>query len=374
MRSDSCLEISLEKLDYNFSLVKRRTNQKILFMVKANAYGHGLIEISHRAYTHSSVRVFGVADVAEAQVLYESFIEKSILDFQIYVFSNPSLVNSQYHYLYNSGKVLAVLESLDDISHYFEFKINKFSPLVLKFNTGMNRLGLEKSDIDRVCDVLDRNSITSIHHIMTHFANSYLPLKEGDKTSKQLSKFESIIKMFKVRGFSIKESSCSNSGAIEQELESHHSFIRPGLMLYGPQSYLDKELSIKWHGKNISALKTTIRKVVDVKRGEPIGYGSPVIHDSGQILYLPLGYGDGILTYYSGATIEINSHKLKIFGRVNMDLTALFSAERNLLKVGDEVSLWEHQTYSINKFANAVKTSAYQVMCAISLRVPRIYK
>lgn len=374
MRSDSFLEIKLSNLDYNLSLIKERTNQKILFMVKSNAYGHGLLQISEYAYQKTMIKDFGVADIGEAKLLYDHFHKLGFDNFSIFVFSNINFEDNRYAYLYQSEKVIPVIEAIRDLNLFFTTGFFKTSKLVLKFNTGMNRLGFSLKEMDEIEKILKDHNVHTIDHVMTHFANSYLPLKTKDKTQNQLEMFDLIIEKLKKRGFLIRDSSCSNSGAIEQKLESHHSYIRPGLMLYGPQSYFDKEKSIKWEGRNLSTLHTRIRKIVQIQKGDPVGYGSPVAYANGQMIYLPLGYGDGILTFYSGAILCIKEAKLKIFGRVNMDLTALLDESGHPFYEGEKINLWDESSYSINQFADATHTSAYQVMCAISSRVERIYK
>jgi alanine racemase len=88
----------------------------------------------------------------------------------------------------------------------------------------------------------------------------------------------------------------ANSGAIEQQIASDYSHIRPGLMLYGPAS-----VEGKWDGRILSELKSNLISVFEVKKGTPIGYGGHVCHADGKVGILPLGYGDGLMTYYSGA-------------------------------------------------------------------------
>lgn len=373
MRSDSFLEVNLKNLKYNLSLIQEKTSQEIILMVKADAYGHGLLVVSKYAYESCGIRNFGVADIGEAKQLFEFFDLNLIKNINIYCFSNPSLDLEEYRSLYTAGSVIPVLESLKAINSFYDLKINESASLVIKLDTGMNRLGINIENLDELITILQRNNVSVIDHLMTHFSNSYLPLKANDKTNRQLVEFDSIIEELKSKGIEVKNSSCSNSGAIEQGLEKHHTHIRPGLMAYGPQSYFDKKNTIIWEGKNLSTFRSRVLKIIQAKQGSPIGYGSTVTNASGTIIYLPLGYGDGFLTYYSGAKIKINGIFFKVFGRVNMDLCALFTEEICDFAVGDKVEIWHEKNYCINEFAIAVKTSPYQVMCAVSQRIKRIY-
>lgn len=369
MRSNSVLDINLNNLNYNFSLLRDITSAEIIFMVKADAYGHGICELAAHAYQTCKTRVFGVADIEEAKALFEYFTQSKIYDFSIYVFSNPCLENEIYKEIYSSGKIFAVINSFNDLSTYLKLTQFKAMPLIVKFNTGMNRLGFDLEDYSQLITILKEKKRTNIFHLMTHFSSSYLLNTSKSRTTRQLNSFKELITKFSSDGFSIELTSCSNSGAIEQKIEDFCSHVRPGLMLYGPQSFMDKKGTILWRGKNLSTLKTTALKIIKVTKGCPIGYGGQVCSETGEVLFIPLGYGDGILTYYSGATINIG----KIFGRINMDLTAIFLNKNHSIKIQDTIELWNEDHYSINTFANSVKTSPYQVMCALTPRVGRNY-
>ena len=205
---------------------------------------------------------------------------------------------------------------------------------------------------------------------MTHFANSYLATKSGDKTQRQLEVFNTARAKFKSEGFHIEHTSCSNSGAIVQKLSDNESIIRPGLMLYGHSSMQSNDL---WAGKVISTLKTKCLKKLAIKKGTPIGYGGHVCHEDGYIVYIPLGYGDGLMTSYTGANLQIMGHEAKILGRVSMDVSALYFAnDPTNIKISDQIVLWSDQA-SIERWSSETKASAYQLFTGISARVPRRY-
>ena len=241
----------------------------------------------------------------------------------------------------------------------------------------MNRLGIPYSETDEILDLLKKHNRSEVLHIMTHFASSFLKLKKGDKTHQQYEKFLNIKKKFDKAGIVYKESSCANSGAIEQKFAIEETHIRPGLMMYGPRSVGSfKKEDALWSGQNISSLKTTVLKVKNIKRGMPVGYGGHVCHSDGVLIFLPVGYGDGILTYYSGLKLEHKGHVGQVLGRVNMDLIAVFfeGLSEKDFKEGEEFVLWSHSQDDVVELANQVKSIPYQVFTAITHRVPKRFK
>ncbi len=368
MRYGSELIVDLGQLNQNFDLLKQITpNNEIIFMVKANAYGHGLNEIVHYAFYQLGITKFGVACVGEAMELRKNF---PAMKCELFVFSDLSLGLAQTKEQYLDYNIVPVIHQLSDLKIILEDKDYSHIPLYLKFDTGMHRLGFDQTQVDEVVGLLKQFGRSRVHHLMTHFANSYKKLKDGDRTHRQYEVFLKLKKYFKDAGIGIDETSCANSGAIEQGFSLEESHVRPGLMLYGPHCGLKDK---RWQGKTISSFETEVLKTFPIKKGTPIGYGGHVVGKDGEIIYLPLGYGDGILSYYSGLKFEVFGETAQIIGRVNMDLTALFFEKRpKVVKQGTRLQIWNNQT-DIVELSSRLKTSAYQVFTAVSSRVPRRY-
>lgn len=367
MRLNSSLFIDLKILNKNFKkLESLAPNNKIIFMVKGDAYGHGLKQISAHVEKEGLCECFGVASLGEAIVLRSSGIKS-----KIYVFSDVEVASELS--TYEQMDLIPVLSSLEQVHSFLKFKSCKI-PLVLKFNTGMNRLGLNHSDIGDLTSLLKANKITSISHLMTHFSNSYFKIKKNDKTHRQYETFKEI-KNYLENHFLVGESSVSNSGAIEQKFGLEETHIRPGLMLYGPASVgAYKKEERLWSGEIISRLQTKLVSIRGVNKGDPVGYGGTVTPNNGSILTAPIGYADGILTYYAGLKLKIKSHEIKIHGRVNMDLTSFYSSQKSdQFSLEDEIEFWNHSQDSMTELCTQVKTIPYQIFTAITTRIPRIY-
>lgn len=369
MRFNTELTVHLGRLSENFQELKKiAPNNEIIFMVKANAYGHGILEIVFHAFYVLKVNRFGCASLGEAMEIRKAFPK---MNCEIWVFSDSNLNASMAKELYLDYNIVPVIHNKEDLEIILEDKDYKNLPLVLKFDTGMNRVGFNPDDVSWIVKRLKLSARSSILHLMTHFANSYLKLKPNDKTNKQYLKFQEIKALFKSESIDVKETSCSNSGAIEQSFGLEESHIRPGLMLFGPKSVNSQP---GWSGKSISNFTTEVIKIMPIKKGTPIGYGSHVCGHDGYIVYLPVGYGDGILTYYSGNEFISYGKKAKIIGRVNMDMTAIFFLELPKdLAVGKCFSFWNGETNGVSELAAQFKTTPYQLFTAISTRVPRRY-
>lgn len=369
MRLHTELTVNLKNLEHNFSELKNLApSNDVIFMVKANAYGHGLLEVVHFAYQNLGVKRFGCASLGEA-IQIRKFFPK--MGCELWVFSDSNLDDPRYKESYLDFNIVPVIHNLNDLKSILSDTEFKFLPLVLKFDTGMNRMGIKKSETQKAIELLKRNKRDRIEHLLTHFSSSYLKLKANDRTQRQYQDFLEIKKVFAENQIQINETSCANSGAIEQKFALDESHIRPGLMLYGPQSVYKGQ---DWKGKSISQFRTQVIKVTEIKKGQPVGYGAHVVGKDGHIIYLPVGYGDGILTYYSGIKFRSYGTDAMILGRVNMDLTAVFYEELpTCLKEGQEFSFWDDKEHCVTELAVKMKTTPYQLFTAITTRVPRRY-
>jgi alanine racemase len=353
----------------NFSHIQKLAPKaKILPMVKSDAYGNGLVPVSQFLTRDCGVKNLGCATLGEAIRLFSQCPD---LSSNLMVFSDTEVQNEKAREAYLHLNIIPVIHSPADLETYLKAPEFKKIPLIVKLNTGMNRLGFSQEQLEPFIGQLKNRG--GIDHLVTHFARSSEVLKPGDKSHKQYDEFKRLKKWLQDSGVEVRETSVSNSGAIEQQFGVEETYVRPGLMLYGPPSVTDP---IIWQGHQCSRWVTKVLSTFHVKKGVPVGYGSNVADKDCYMAVLPIGYGDGVLTYYSGSKLSINGVEGKIFGRVNMDMTFVQfdpSAESNI-KTNTVVEIWNHDNKVITEFANQTKTHAYQLMCAVSGRIPRIYK
>ncbi|HXH30403.1 MAG TPA: alanine racemase [Bacteriovoracaceae bacterium] len=368
MRHSSYLEIDLSLVHRNYELVKKLAPRtQVLGMVKSNAYGNGMTPVSEFLINECGLTTLGTATLGEALTLFN---ESPRLNARVLVFSDTEIQDEHCREAYLSYNITPVIHQCSDLDVMLTDPKMKKVPLVLKVNTGMNRLGMSAEELE---PYLPRLKNRGVEHLLTHFAYSYMILKDGDKCHRQMDEFRRIKKMLTDAGVAVRETSVSNSGAIEQGFGVDETFVRPGLMLYGPPSVLDP---IIWNGSQISRLVTKVLKTFTVKKGVPIGYGINVTSSDGFMAVIPMGYGDGLIAYGSGTTVKVNGCDGYIFGRINMDMAFLFfeSAAAARIKTGDPVELWSHDNRMITDIALQNKTIPYQLMCGISGRVPRVYR
>lgn len=366
MRSGTRLIVDLSLLKKNIELLKKEyaPENEIIFMIKADAYGHGIEQVLEYSFTEAGIKIFGVASFEEALFCRKALPE---LDFDIWVFSDLALFENKSNYQkYKITPVLHDIEQVEIFNKNIEFKS---LPLVIKFNTGMNRLGISEDELSELIILLKNHNIKSIDHIMTHLSSSYLPKKSDDMTSAQLLRFEKIKEELKKNDISFKASSCANSGAIEQKRGLEESHIRPGLMLYGPQSTFTKKRL--WKGSLISKLEVRILKISTLKSGETFGYGNTRLSEDGYLINLAIGYGDGISTSLQNTYLK--HLDLQIKGRVNMDMLFLFSKTKPKLSVGDQITLWSEDYQQIQELCEASGRIPYEILTNITQRVPRVY-
>jgi alanine racemase len=367
MRHSTFLEINLAHLGSNFQEIQMLApSSTILPMVKADAYGNGLIAVTHFLNEEFKVGKFGCANIGEAMKIFQ---ELPGFKGEVLVFSEIELDIEVTRRAYRDLRITPVIHNARDLEIILSHPDLVAAPLVIKINTGMNRLGLSLNEISAFAPRLRKRGV---QHLMSHFACSYYPLKEGDKTNRQYSEFLQAKQILENSKVEVRETSIANSGAIEQGVGVRESYVRPGLMLYGPSS-LEPRI---WKGHQISRFVTKVLKTFVVKKGTPVGYGAQVTARDTFMVVIPIGYGDGLMTFASGVELMIKGAKAKVFGRVNMDMTFLSfdTSVEGMIKEGESLEIWDHDNRVIADIAAQMKTNSYQLMCGISSRIPRIYK
>ncbi|MBI2521918.1 MAG: alanine racemase [Bdellovibrio sp.] len=350
------------------------SNSDILFMVKANGYGHGMVPVTRFTLEECGVRNYGVATLFEGLKLRKAIPEHS---FDIYVFSENHL-SSQYAEQYSHNALIPVLSSLSELDLFLSEQVFSRVPLVLKFNTGMNRLGLpiNEDEFDLIVTKLKNKGRREIFHLMTHFGRSFETLAEPTQiTQEQMKSFEEIRQRFLQAGFSIIFTSTSNSGAIERGIGTGLSHVRPGLMLYGPSALSTNSTRPNWKGHCISSLKVQVLRRMSVKKNTPIGYGGTLTPRDGTICVLAIGYGDGFSTKLQNTTLYHLPGQPTFFGRINMDMAQLFYAGSgsSIPNEGDVLEIWGHDASHVLSISQQSGIIPYEIYCALGERIPRKY-
>lgn len=345
--------INLAALQHNLSRVKYYApKSKIFAIVKANAYGHGLVTVA--SAIAEQVHGFGVACLAEALILRQAGIKQRILILEGF---------------FNSQELSAIAEQeLDMVVHSFEqikmlnaVRLPKPVVIWLKLNTGMNRLGFTSEQIEAVIQALSANSqIHKPFNWLSHFSDA--DDLSSPQTRVQLERFNAFQQE---QGLS----SLANSAGIIAWPDSHADYVRPGLMLYGVSPILYKPAA-EFDLRPVMTLRTELIAVREVKAGEAIGYsGTWTAPENMRLGIAAIGYGDGYPWHAkSGTPVLLNGQLTQLVGRVAMDMLSIDLRSQPKAKVGDPVVLWGDDL-AIETIASWAGTIPYELFCSVARRV-----
>jgi alanine racemase len=368
---DSYALIDLNNLKFNYYNLRRKTKKsKFLAVVKADAYGHGAVEISKfLSKLKPSPDYFGVALFEEAIELRNNGINKPIIVFD--VINIDSLCFAQK---YNLTISITDKSDFDILTKFFnqskdDVRLNAH----IKINTGMNRLGIRwDSDIE---DILKFYSLSKLKlsGIYTHFATSDIP---NDNYAKlQLKRFKDLLNELskKIKKPGIVHA--ANSGAILNFPDSYFNMVRAGISLYGYKPDLSSADSVKL--KPVMSIISKIASVIEVKKGESVSYGQRYFTKKDtKIASVSFGYADGYLRALSNKGRAIIKNKFyNQVGTVTMD-RIMFDVGADKISVGDEVILLgkrDNKKFDAWDWSKILKTIPYEITCNISKRVPRVY-
>lgn len=369
MRSTVAL-IDLEALRWNLSVIRRKTGgAKILGMVKANAYGHGIDRIS-RALIDDGVDVLGVAFVEEGVLLRKTGINAPIL---VLTPIEPAEASSVVEH--DLWTVLCNVDAGRAIAQCAH-SAGRIAEAHLYIDTGMHRDGVSPENALDVLDELDRFSSLSISGICTHFATS--DQLNDPFISEQLSDFNRVLEAVESRGRSFAHIHAANTGAIWQKRDSHFTLVRPGLSLYGYAAPSEEELLLR----PVMTISTRVISTRRIRAGETVSYGRKYMAASDTtILTLPIGYGDGYLRILTGKSrCLIRGKEYPIVGVICMD-ECMVDVGDDDVAIGEEVIMLGKQadeqgrlrSIDAEQLAAWAGTIPYEITTAVSARVPRYY-
>ncbi len=373
-------EISLKRLEHNYTEIRKHLQKanpnkkiKICAVVKANAYGHGLKEISQKLVS-LGVDYLGVANYDEAIKLRTHIPKAKILVFGTLIHSKlkPAAYVSKL-LKYDLVATVASLSTAKFLDFYSK-KLNRKFKVHIKIDTGLKRIGFDvKRAFKNVEQVFNYKNL-EIEGIFTHFATS----ENRDKSFArlQLNKFNELLYNLKKAGMEFPIVHCANSGAILDIKDSYFDMVRPGLILYG--YFPSDEIKHKINIKPIMNLKSKVTFIKRVDANTSISYGRKYFTDRKVFIgSIPIGYGDGYWRAFSGkGKVFINHKTYPIVGAITMDWLMINLGVQTDVRIGDDVLLMgmENSNYiGADMLAKIAGTIPYEIICAVADRVPRIY-
>ncbi|MCL1828210.1 MAG: alanine racemase [Oscillospiraceae bacterium] len=364
-------EISLGSIKRNYNEMRKALPPGCLFaaVVKADAYGHGAVRVASLS-EESGAEYIAVSCYAEARELREAGIKSRILIFGI---SPPEIAELPAEA--DIVQTVGDLETARQMSNILQKTKNKLK-VHIKTDSGMGRLGfMTESEKDRAA-LIELISLPGLEFegVYTHFAVSEQP--EDDFTRLQYERFmRSALRLEKDTGHKFKLKHCANSGVVVNCREFAADMVRPGIALYGIYPGPDKgDIELR----PAMRLKTRIMSTSVHKAGDSISYGRTYIASKPiKTAVIPIGYADGLHRVLSGkAEFLVRGRRVRQIGRICMDMCMIDVTDIPGCTIGDVVTVIGEdgaETIRAEDLAEAAGTIAYEIVCAVSKRVPRIY-
>ncbi|WP_085300647.1 alanine racemase [Cognaticolwellia mytili] len=344
--------IDLEALSSNYRLVQTMSpNSKILAVLKANGYGHGLARIANAL---PAADAFGVARIDEALALRAAGIVKPIVLLEGF-FAETDIdilaVNNLQTIVHNTQQLDAIINA----------NLEKPLKVWLKIDTGMHRLGINPEQLAHFYRALSASkNVQQPIVLMSHLGCA--DEKGNLATSKQIALFNKLTDDLSI------EKSLANSAGVLAWPESHYQWVRPGLLLYGV-SPLPTGVAVDGI-LPVMTLQSSLIAIREINAGEAVGYGGAWVSDKKTTIgVVAIGYGDGYPRHASNGTpILINGRRVPLIGRVSMDMITVDLGNDKTDDVGDIATLWGKEL-PVEEIAEFATTIPYELLCNITRRV-----
>lgn len=365
--SSTIAEINLNSFDNNIRLIREIAKKsKLIFVVKANAYGHGIVSISEAAIK-ANVDALAVATVNEGVKIRQGGITAPIILLFQHSKSESELV---CHY-----NLIPIISDSLCLPYYEDYlkRYKKILNVYLKVDTGLGRMGVNPEEIlDFAKKVLSYEHI-KIDGISTHFASA-----DGDDlrsvsfTKNQIISFRKTIDILKSNSIEIKNIHAANSAATLAYPEAHFNSIRFGLAGYGYSPNISKNPGLK----PVMSLKSKVTLVKKIKKGSSVSYGMTWTADrETKIAVIPIGYADGFSRRFSNnGELKIKEKYYPIIGRVCMDETIIDVGNDNVYAEDEVLIFGDDERLNARTLSERMEGSIpYEILTSVGERVERVY-
>jgi len=350
-------KISINKaaLQHNLQRVRQYApNSKVLAMVKADAYGHGLANVAHALHDADA---FGVACLEEANCIRAAGL------------NNPIILLEGF---FNATELTYIVDNDFDIVLHdaCQLEILMRRPLAkpirvwLKIDTGMNRLGFSLDKLEPVWQQLSACSwVAPDIRVMTHFPDAAEINKPT--TLQQIKCFKQATRNL------VAPRSLANSAGILAWQDSHVDWVRPGIMLYGVSPFQEQQ-GVDHQLQPVMTLHSALIAIRHCQRGDAVGYGGEWICPEPMLVgIVAAGYGDGYPRHVpTGTPVLVNQQRVPLIGAVSMDMLTVDLRTCPQAQIGDPVILWG-ETLPVEEIARCANTIPYELLCNFTARVGR---
>ena len=343
-------QIDLNALENNLYIARKMTRARIIAVIKADGYGHGLLRVADALRQADG---FALLDISEAIQLREAGFRQTILLLEGFFSAEdlPLLVEYRLTTVIHSPWQIACLEAYPERGTL---------DVWLKINTGMNRLGFVPSAVSAALTQLQQHPAVREITLMSHFAHA----DEARGVTEQLNVFNALAAPYHLAR------AIANSAALIRYPQSHNDWVRAGIMLYGASPFVDtsaQQLGLR----PAMTLQSRILAVQHLQRGDEVGYSAVFKADRAmRIGIVACGYADGYPRHAANGTpILVDGELTSTLGRVSMDMLYVDLSALPRAQVGSKVVLWG-EGMPIEQVARAAGTISYELMCALAKRVP----
>lgn len=349
--------INFANLRHNFQVLKQLAPNKLVLVVKADAYGHGLKQVVQAL---KNVDCFAVATIDEALLIrqYRPTVKVLLLE---------GFFNAQELHTSLENNFDCVVHQQFQLDLIAQLQSNKKINIWLKYDSGMNRLGFDDAAFCQAIKQLEQDKHLKQLILMSHFASANDPNSSFTATQKQ--KFLEIQNKYHGKY----QLSLSNSSALLNRQHLNDEWCRVGLSLFGV-SPVEQKQAANYNLLPVMTLQTNIIAVKEVRAQATIGYSQKFTTEkTTKIAIIGIGYGDGYpWSLSSNAYVKIKQQKAKILGRVSMDMMAVDISMIKNVQCGDAVLIWGDDgkdKLPVEIVAENAKTIAYVLLCQITSRV-----
>ncbi|MFQ5600171.1 MAG: alanine racemase [Candidatus Krumholzibacteriia bacterium] len=363
------VEVDLDALAWNVAEVRRRVGAgtRILLIVKADAYGHGAVEVAREA-VRNGIHMLGVATVDEGKELRGAGIDAAILVL------SPVLTEEIAAIL--AAELRITVPDLEFAARLSEAaqRSGKVVPVHVEVDTGMGRSGFNADVAATWIEAVSPLPGILIEGVYTHF-----PVSDTDPafTRRQGVRLQEIVARVRQAGVHVSLVHASNTAGILQVPEAHLDMVRPGGMIYGcmPHAVLEGQAALR----RVMSFRARLVQVRRVPARTPISYGSDVVTCRDTVIgVVPVGYGHGLSRAYSGrGDMLCRGERVPVLGRITMDMTMIDLTSIDAPRVGEEVVIFGRQgdeEITVGEIAEKTGVIGYEVLCGISKRVVRVYR
>jgi alanine racemase len=366
-------EVDLDALRGNLAWIRHRVGPqvKIMTVVKADAYGHGLKQIA-ALLMQSGTDVFGVANLTEARAIHSVGKGWPVLMLGACLPDEVELAVAE--------SVMPTISTLHEAKQFSRVatRLNSPTRVHIKVDTGMGRLGVAPAEARKLISQVNRLPNLQLEGLYTHYSS----VEDDAAFSRaQRQRFEKVLSEQATEGIRVPLIHANNSGAVLREPRTQFDLVRPGLLVYGaaPPNRRRIDLTLARRLRPALSFKCRVSLVKHISRGTSLSYGrSFVARRSMRVATLTAGYGDGYPRAASNhAKVLIGGRRCQVLGRVTMDQMMVDVSRVRNVRAGDEAVLIGRQgreEITAGEVAAWCGTVPWEVLTAISYRVPRIYR